>query len=308
MNYTELIYDENYWNDKKWFEFSQECLKNKFADIEYQCLSYEESLEIGYSGFNENGNVFIIICRGKITKENNKNIKIKLKDRINRIINIGGNGLFPKDFIINCITIITPQNLELCIKKYLKELEQSFNNDKLYSLGEKFKILFWDIQHFSQQIPIVLKSRDIFYDFIKGRVTENDVNKFSKENIEYIDNLHKKLEILLLENDQCDELNSMESSYILEYLQGKYLIDDLAENEEYLYDELMNLIHNNEKSIKIKSMKKQNDKIMYLGDVTNELEKKLIEEYNGVFHKNDIYEINNYVISDWLMRCPLNFR
>ena len=54
--------------------------------------------------------------------------------------------------------------------------------------------------------------------------------------------------------------------------------------------------------------KKQDNKFTYLNEVTKELEQELISQYSEIFQHNDIQEINNYVISDWLMRCPLNFR
>lgn len=305
----DFMKEENYWNDRKWFDFCQECLKNKYIDQDYQCLNFEESLEFGYSGFNEYGVVFITFCQDVSHAKADKYIKSDLEERINKIVNIEKeNALFNEDFNINCIKIITPKNLNFAIKNYLRKLEPKFKNSGAHFINEQFKILFWDIDYFSEQIPTILKSRKFLYDFSRGEITEEVIQNFSNTNVEYINNLNNKLQTLLLENNMIEEIDDMKNGYIMSYLQGKFLMDDLAENIEPLFSELMILIKKSEDSIRIKSMSKQDNNIIYLDNITNEFERSLTDGYKDIFHNNDIYEINKYVISDWLMRCPLNFR
>lgn len=304
-----LIYEENYWDDKKWFLFCQECLKSRYIDIGYLGVSYEEGLEFGYAGFNSTGKVFITFCQDRNSAMSNNEIKLNIKQRIKKIISSeNGKALFYENFIIKDITIITHINLDYDTKMYFRNLEKELVGSTDDGVGSDFKIYFWDIQYFSEQIPTVLKSRNFLYDFDRSKITDEEIEGFAENNTVYMDNLDGKLQKLLVENDLADEIEDMKKKYIMQYLQGKYLMDDLAENVETLYAQIMQLIKINENKIKMKSMKKQEDKFTYLTDITSELEEVLHEQYRTIFHQNDICELNEYVISDWLMRCPLNFR
>jgi hypothetical protein len=290
-----------------WESFCQQLLKLKYGSNEgYQEVPDRYGGDLGIEGFTQTGQAFQCYCpdgepshkelyesqRDKITRDISKLLKneTELKRLLGNILIREWQFLTPRYDSRELITH--------CTKK-TKEVRSSGKSH----VAQDFTIL---IHTESDFIP----ERDIFISAGHGQispdivpVSEEEVAEWKASNNEYFITLEEKLGKIIPDNDKR---NIQTINMIKCYLIGQNILENIRKEFPSHYEKIINLKNATESSVKIASALPNNPG-EHLKHTLSEYQENIDSQLNKSIERSTIIRIGQEAISDWLIRCPLDF-
>ncbi|RNA68796.1 hypothetical protein [Alteribacter keqinensis] len=291
-----------------WESFCKKGLNMKHDD--YQHVPATEG-DMGIEGYTRDGTVFQCYCpddntttddlytkqRNKINKDLNKLVKYE-KDIKKHL-----KGITIKKWIL-----LTPEYRDKKILKYAAQKCKEFRELNLDYLDKEFDIFVKDIDFFSAEISIILEITKSKINIKETELTE-DLTTKSYPDIEEIQNLKSKVEKTLHFKDpnKIDKaLTQQIDLYIKSYLTGVSIISEFERISPHLYEKFIAVIDDFELYVQEQGIYSEDNRKYFL-DIKSELTELLLSEFASPMDRVMIQKLSRYTISDWLMRCPLDF-
>jgi hypothetical protein len=296
---------------ENWEGFCQICFKLKYEEDGYQEMPAWQG-DLGIEGFTRSGIVFQCYCpdmeynpdklyevqRDKISTDltklttYQKELKSYLKDtKISKWIFVTPE-YKKKDLVKHCAT-------------KAEELRK-LNNDILAS---DFDVLVYDIEFFAEQIPIVLEFRKQKIDIASSKSTEEEIADWKSQEITLVDHAITKhgQRVSSLSKKYDENVNRLTQNTISDFLNGDIMVRKWKENFQDQYEKFIQVIAQFEKRVENKcAVSDGKDNNGLYDGIEQELKEKLKESFTFL---DDLMidRLTDYVMSDWILRCPISF-
>ncbi|WP_338766011.1 hypothetical protein WAF17_02845 [Bernardetia sp. ABR2-2B] len=266
----------------------------------------------GIEGFTYSGKVFQCYCpnesytsdelykkqRDKITTDLNKlkSYERDLKEKIG------------ENMKINEWYFVTPSYRKNDIINHCRKKEEEVKKWKLSIIdNENFKVTPQDIAFLHPELRINLNSIDkkIKLNPKKDPLNE-DILSYQKDTGALVNNLQRKQKKRLGKKIPEPRLNIIIHNSIEDFLIGSSIIDSWQDLTSDDYENFKKIIAQEEKEIYDICASSDGDHKLTYKNIKERVEERLKEEFS-TYELITIKNLANYVISDWLQRCPLNF-
>lgn len=290
---------------EEWQALCDKALHLKFNDEGYQKVADTSNGDCGIEGFTRTGKVFQ--CYFPEGNYNTATLTKKTQDKINNdlkkltrykneLANILGN-IKIKEWILLISEIRDKKILVYCNKKK-EEIKKS--RAELPIIDEHFDILVYDQDYFSVEFASLAATGNVKIDLYNTN-TELNYNDIDSG---LISNLKRKLYAVFSNSKDADDTIE---EYLESYAKGVAQLNRLQQSNPTYYDEFNNTFNSQEKEIKIKCRKDSSNNNELFYQILDDFERKLRERLRGYFTEDTIDDLKRFMISDWLMRCPMNF-
>ena len=290
---------------EEWQELCDKALHLKFNNEGYQKVADTSNGDCGIEGFTRTGKVFQ--CYFPEGNYDTKTLTEKTQDKINKdlrklttyqkdLSSILGD-IKIKEWILLTSEIRDKKLLPYCNKK--KDTIKKAK-DKPTFIDDKFDILIYDQDYFSIEFASLAATGNVKIDLYK--TTAN--LKYDDINSELVDNLKRKLYAVFSDSKDADDTIQ---EYLESYSKGIAQRNKLQISNPTYYDELNNTFNSQEKEIKLKCRKDSTNNNELFYQILDDFETKLRTRLSGTFTEETIDDLKHFMVSDWLMRCPMNF-
>lgn len=290
---------------EEWQELCDKALHLKFNNEGYQKVADTSNGDCGIEGFTRTGKVFQ--CYFPEGNYDTKTLTEKTQDKINKdlkklttyqkdLSSILGDVKI-KEWILLTSEIRDKKLLPYCNKK--KDTVKKAK-DRPTFIDEKFDILIYDQDYFSIEFASLAATGNVKIDLYS---TPADL-KYDDINSELVDNLKRKLYAVFSNPKDADDTIQ---EYLESYSKGIAQRNKLQISNPTYYDEFNNTFNSQEREIKIKCRKDSTNNNELFYQILDDFENKVRTRLSGTFTEETIDDLKNFMISDWLMRCPMNF-
>lgn len=234
------------------------------------------------------------------------NLYEKQRNKINKDIKKFMNN---KDNLINLFNdikikrwvLLVPENVSSDLVKYASRKTNEVKEKHLDYVSEDFRILIKDETDFSSEKTQLINAGILLYRHPEEEIDEISVKSFDEEDEEGVNNLTYKIKN---NHTNIEEKKFEELKYLLikEYIYGNNIIDHLHSNFPELWQEVRKIKKMREESLLIESIDNKTTLINEIDKISH-----LYKELNKL-HIDTIEHLAREAISDWLMRCPLDFK
>lgn len=129
--------------------------------------------------------------------------------------------------------------------------------------------------------------------------------EWSEENDDFVKELNRKIKILNPRLDK-NQLVQLRSKFIKHYMEGQNVLEKLHSEYPDLYVAVKRLKYNRQKFLETTSQIPTGTPADTFNIALSEYKNELMEEVNGL--SSNMIEILRFeAVSDWLLRCPLDF-
>ncbi|MFJ7976660.1 hypothetical protein ACIQZI_13305 [Peribacillus sp. NPDC096379] len=293
------------WEGKEWENHIQLLLKRHHG-TDYQDVSDEDGGDYGLEGFSLDGCVYQCYAakepvtteelyenqRDKITRDINKFVKNK-----SHLTKIFG------ELQIKRWILVVPRYKSARLLKHTEKKSQEVRQEKLPYVANDFKVLVITDDYFKVEQQ---ELKNTTLNFISKDVSSEDIEswKGESENLTLINNLVRKVD--KINRLSPSQKNNFIDTTIKYFITGQHLLSHLFN----LYPDIY------ERVISFKSFKEDFIQFGLLTDMDEELKKfqstffqyksDLEKELDGI-NPNSLSVLSYEAVSDWLMRCPLDF-
>lgn len=298
-------------NGDSWEDFCQLCFKLKYESEGYQEMPAWQG-DLGIEGFTRSGKLFQCYCpdaeynpdklyevqRDKITKDLGKLVIYEKELKA-----------YLKDVKVRKWIFVTPEYKKKDLVKHCHEKAEEHRNLNLDILAADFDVLLYDIEFFSEQIPIFLNFREKKLDIEPNeKKTENEIADWKTKQISLVVNAVKKHGQRVPENAMNfdDRVNTLTQKSVSDFLNGDGMIRKWAEKYQDQYEKFQKVVDQFEKRVEEKcAVADGNSNQLYY-----QIETELRDKIKSAFTFLDdlmIDRLTNRVMADWLLRCPISF-
>ncbi|WP_449649194.1 hypothetical protein [Rahnella aceris] len=292
---------------KAWEEYFKSIVRLHYKTENYCDLPDTHGGDFGIECYTSDGHVFQCYLPeessdiDKLVKAQQRKISTDIRkfthDNVDELKKLFGSIRISRWFLA------TPYNksaklAQYCTKKTLevRELDIPYINDD-------FQILVKTEQDYPQEAFILRKDNfQLSLDF--NAVTEEKAKLFIDENISFLEKLNLKIPKI---NTNTDQHVTYKGFLVQKYLDYQNLLDILKKNWVDIYQIVYKCIKNREENlIGLFMLSPDYQPVKLIKDEIESLKKEISEEI-PTFKQNDLNKITWGVISDWLIRCPLDF-
>lgn len=306
------MYKTNYgtFNGDSWEDFCQLCFKHKYESDGYQEMPAWQG-DLGIEGFTRSGVVFQCYCpdmdynpdklyevqRDKITADLGKltTYKSQLQGYFNGVK-------------ISKWIFVTPEYKKKDIVKHCQTKAEEYRQLKDDLLADDFDVLVHDIGFFIEQIPIVLESRKKKLDIDPAKSTSEYIADWKTKEISLVDTAVKKHEQRVPSASPTfdNKVNKLTQNTVANFINGDLMVRRWKESFQDQYEKFVKVISQFEKRVEDKCAVFSGDNNKLYDDIEAELKNKLKETFS---YLDDIMidRLTDYVMSDWILRCPISF-
>ena len=300
------------WQGTEWEQYIQRLLKNHHGHGNYLEMPAKHGGDFGLEGFSiEEG--YAYQCYAAMepisTKERYEKQRDKINDDINKFIanesklkQVFGATSIQRWFLV--VPIYDSSQLAL----YISKKTQNVLDKKLSYVSESFRIMVITDQYFETEINN-LKTAGIF-DISPIDITSKDTSYLDipteEQNSNLVHNLDKKIN--KLENLVTqEERNKFQKDMLDKYLKGQNQLNLFFEKLPEIHAKLKNCKNAYEYALEARSSLNNKPSSEYLVQTFTEYSDKLSKTIPNL----DILSIQILsweAITDWLTRCPLDFK
>lgn len=297
-------------NGSSWEDFCQLCFKRKYENEGYQEMPAWQG-DLGIEGFTRSGLVFQCYCPDedynpdKLYDEQRDKITTDLKKLITYESELKK---YLKEIKIKQWLFITPAYKKKDIVRHCHEKAEEYRNLTLGILALDFDVLIRDIDFFAEEIPIVLHYRNKKIAINPEERSSEEIADWSNKEISLVNTTISKHGQRLQQgvNNREKKINVLTQNTIENFLNGNILIKVMQERYPEDYEKFRRVIGLFErKVIELCSTNTGDNNILYRA-IESELRQKLREAFPYI-EEVTIEKLTEQVLSDWLMRCPINF-
>lgn len=296
-----------------WEAFCHKCLKIKYFDDGYQVLPAHFKGDFGIEGFTRTGIAFQCYCPDE--NYNPDKLYTHQRDKITTDLNKLDNNQEKLDSFLGNLKIskwifLTPQYHNKDIVNHCIKKRNEFREKELSFLDDNFDVLIYDIEYFLPQIPAVLQGS---YDKLHieiDKVRESEVVDWSSVNIEEISNINNKIAATFpnpIDTNSRTNIRKIVDNKVKDYLVGQRKLSKLQQSFQEQYERFVKVIDLYETEVSEKCYYPVSDNKQLYEEICSDLARRLEKEFGDVFDSLFIEELTREVISDWLIRCPINF-
>ncbi|WP_280169334.1 hypothetical protein [Priestia megaterium] len=296
-----------------WELFSQKCLKIRYWDDGYQPIEAHFGGDLGIEGYTRSGIVFQCYCpdenydpdplyehqRDKITADLKKLITYK-----EQLIKYLG-GIKIKKWIF-----LTPRYIKKDILLHCNKKRDEYRSKKLVHLDEEFDVLIQDIDFFAEEMRVVLEMTKKRISIEGEDINDQKVHDWSQSNNSGVTNTIRKI-TATFPSFQGEKINSkvmkLVDKRINEYLKGGSVLARLEKTFPDQFEKFIKVIDDIETDIEDLCMYPCENNQKLFGEIQDIVEQRLKGEFGEVFDSVMLSQLKRRVISDWLMRCPIDF-
>lgn len=293
------------WEGKEWENHIQLLLKRHYG-TDYQDVSDEDGGDYGMEGFSLNGCVYQCYAakepvtteelyenqRDKITRDINKFKKNKLD-----LIKIFG------DLKIKRWILVVPRYKSAKLLKHTEKKSQEVLKAKLPYVDDNFKVLIITDDHFKVE-QLELKNTTLKISLKEVSLDEIEVWKKETGNSLLLKNLVNKVD--KIKHLSSEKKNDFIKTTIKYFIKGQTLLSQFHDLYPDLYEQVISFKSFKEDFIQFGLLTNNDEGLKLFQETFHQYKTDLEKELEGV-NINSLFVLSYEAVSDWLMRCPLDF-
>lgn len=298
-----LLYNIN--TGEEWQALCDKALHLKFNNEGYQKVADTSNGDCGIEGFTRTGKVFQ--CYFPEGNYDTATLTTKTQDKINKdlkklstykaeLSSILGD-IKIKEWILLTSEIRDKKILPYCNKKKSEIIK---SKSDLTFLDNSFDILVYDQDYFAIEFASLAATGNVKIDLYNTYANL----KYYDIDSELVGNLKRKLYAVF---SDPEDANDTIQEYIESYAKGVAQLNKLQISNPTYYDEFNNTFNSQEREIKMKCRRDSTNNNELFYQILDEFESKLRIRLSGTFTEETIDDLKYFMVSDWLMRCPMNF-
>lgn len=298
-------------NGDSWEEFCQICFKRKYESDGYQEMPAWQG-DLGIEGFTRNGILFQCYCpdeeyspdvlydkqRDKITEDLGKLVK-KEKELLSYL----------KSIKIRRWIFVTPGYKKKDIVRHCQEKAEEYRLKNLSYFESDFDVLIYDIDFFSEEIPIVLNYRNKKLEIHPdSEPTAVEVSDWKSTQIFLVDNALKKHGQRLPQTaiNRDNKINTLSQTTIGNFLNGNSIIKIMSEKFPVDYEKFVRVVAQFEGQVESMCITNTSDNNTLYKEIGDRLRANLKESFSYI-DQLTIDRLTEQVLADWILRCPISF-
>jgi len=295
----------------KWEKICQICFKRKYEEECYIEVIASPG-DFGIEGFTRTGKVFQCYCpdynytrnelydnhRDKIT-EDLKKLKTFEKDLKRRL----------GDTKIKRWYFVTPEfsKNEIVAHCTKKTAEVKSWNLKIIDNND-FEVLPYDIDFLHPQLTLALDATGQKLSISpSAKINQSNISKYRDSQSYLVDNaLEKHQKRLEQRKSDISKVDNLTDKTIKHFLRGQVIIERWKNVLPEQYEKFKEIIEREEEEVEENCFMPSSD---FQGDYQNikSSTKNILSQSFNSLDALLITDLTNYVIADWVLRCPLNF-
>ena len=294
-----------------WEEFCQLCFKLKYEPEGYQTMPAWQG-DLGIEGFTRTGRVFQCYCpdfdyppdklyeeqRDKISRDLNKLITYEKQLKS-----------YLKDIKIKEWIFVTPLYKKKDLVKHCRDKAEEFRAKASSILDSTFDVIIHDLGNFTAQVPLVKGYQQKKVEINpKTPTTDKDIIGWKSKEIPYVNNAIRKHEMRLPENakNKDGKIELLTHNSIRDFLNGDIVLRTWQITYEDDYEKFIRIISQFETKVKEKCVLSNLSNNLLYSEIESELKIKLKEAFS-ILDSTMIDRLSDYVMADWIIRCPIDF-
>ncbi len=295
-----------------WEKICQQLFRLKYnqGSIQYQEVPDKYGGDLGIEGYTTNGILFQCYCpeenetelslyehqRKKITSDINK-----LEKNIHKIISISG--------IIKVQEwhFITPKYDNKDILKHCRKKENEIKKNINLYVSRNFKILIKTEDDFISESNYLINTCSYKIPILSDKISKDEIEKIANAQNDIILIIKTKLQkISTLQNDQ-EKLNKFIYLIFECYLNGQRELETLQVKFPEYYQKIVILKNSVEITVEQLSLTSILNGGEHLKNIQQDYREKIEKDFGKNFEQSLIECLMHEAISDWIVRCPLDF-
>jgi hypothetical protein len=294
-----------------WEEFCQICFKRKYESDGYQEMPAWQG-DLGIEGFTRNGILFQCYCpdeeyapdvlydkqRDKVTTDLGKLVTYEKELKS-----------YLKNIKIAKWIFVTPGYKKKDIVKHCQDKAEEYRKKNLDYFAPDFDVLIYDIDFFSEEIPIVLNYRNKKLEINPdNEETEDSVSDWRTKEIFLVDNAIRKhgqrVDIRAIARDK--KINILTQISVGAFLNGNSIVKIMSDKFPKDYEKFVRVVAQFEKKVEEMCIVNTKDN----NELYEQIRVGLMASLQVAFPYMDeltIDRLKEQVLADWIMRCPINF-
>lgn len=295
-----------------WENACQVCFKLKYSDS-YSEVKATSPGDHGIEGFTRTGKVFQCYCpdenysadklyaeqRDKITTDLNK--LVLYQKQLKQLI---GN-MKIKEWIF-----VTPSISKNDLIKHCTSKSFEYRAKGLEILDNEFEVLAQDIQYLLPHLQIALKevSNDKLIFDNSELITEIDKINYKDTKSDLVENSNRKHRRRFSTNvSQIDQkVDNFTDKTVKNFLDGKGIVNNWRQLLPQDYERFLKIVSQIEEDVEEMCAFPTEDNNKRYEHIKSLVFSKIQNNFDEL-HEISINNLTNYIIADWILRCPINF-
>ncbi|MDP0493859.1 MAG: hypothetical protein Q7K48_06145 [Fusobacterium sp. JB021] len=290
----------------KWEKLCIDCLQEKFREETFAPIPARTEGDFGLDGFTKTGILFqcynpneIILNpknlyenqRDKITKDLNK--LIKYQKEIEKLL----SGVKVKKWIFLTQEI---SNKELQMHASKKQLE--FRKMNINLLRDDFQVVAQDVTYINKYISSSNSHEWIF----ESDVKEYNISLEKNLKSEWIKNLDRKLN-LLYPGVSEKRIKKVKENHIVKYFMGESILKKIEKTLPEQHRLFLKIVNKIELNLEEEILLNHGENKEIYKTIKSKLKDDLKNNLSEKFYELVFENMSDYLISLWLLTCPLDF-
>lgn len=294
-----------------WEAFCQSCFKRKFEKDGYQELPAWQG-DLGIEGYTRTGIVFQCYCPDE--NYNPDALYIKQRDKVTKdlgklITNEKELKRYLGTIKIEKWIFVTPKYLNKDLIRHCSEKAEEYRQKKLDILSPTFDILVYDLDFFTEQIPLILEGKSKKIAINHSDETNENTSSWVNSEIELVKNANRKNSFRIPSNvtNRDSKIERLTQITISNFLNGNLTINQLEQKFPDDYENLVRVISQFEKKVEELCLTNSSNSNILYQNIETELKLRI---KNSFTYLNDstIDRLTDQVLADWILRCPIDFQ
>lgn len=293
-----------HWPPAEWQAHVNDLLRVRHGDDDYITIPDLHTGDSGIEGFSINGNAYQSYSPDQMCKSADLALKqkIKITTDIRKFIKNKDklDKLFDQTKIRRWILVVPRQVSQEVVIHANQKAKEVRSQNLPYVESEHFRILVKDRQNFKVEEKTLIDQGIHKLKLDEISVTTDEVDNFESDQHEFIQNITSKLAKLSTSTD--DNIYEAKCELIKRFIVSENILQRLQEDYPEYYERIQTLRHQREHDLKLEALSNE------APSLTDQVDRFLprLESY-GKLHLENNKAIAWGSISDWLMRCPLDF-
>ena len=295
-------------NPEEWQERIILLLKQRYGATGFQEIPDRDHGDYGLEGFARDGSVYQ--CYAAEEPLSTKELYDKQRNKITKDINKFKNnqGDLVKIFGTTKISrwiLVVPRWESKDLLKHAEKKAKDIRNANLPCVADDFYIHIVTEDYFSVERQLLLGIGLAKIQVDPDEFETTTVEDWSEENDDFVKELDRKIGIL---NPRLDKnsLVRQRGKFISHYIEGQNVLEKLHFEYSNLYIAVKRLKTNREKFLDTFSLIPTGTPPDMFNRALSEFKNELTDEVKGLSN-NTIETLSHEAVSDWLLRCPLDF-
>lgn len=296
-----------------WDTFCQKCLKLRHINEGYQSIDAHFGGDLGIEGYTRTGLVFQCYCpdeeydpknlykhqRSKITRDLKK--LITYQDQLLQIL----GGVRIKKWIF-----VTPKNLNRDLVLHCVTKRDEYRAKNLPHLDQDFDVLIQDADYLIEQARIVLEQTNRRLLINSEEIKDETAIQWAESEVESVQNTTRKLTATYPtphSTDVVERIQRLTAKRIEYFIKGSSVINKLRKMVPEQYERFVAVVDSIETDVEDKCMYPSEDNQKFFREIESLVSERLSREFGNTLDSITVSHLERWIISDWLMRCPLDF-